>query len=617
MTAIRSGTSVQFGIVPFYSGLSSAPYPPMQHMNNRYQGNFLISANQPMIYQVQWTGTSVNENYIPNATGDVVNVVFEIYSTTDYPTPAAFIDWDLLGEVTKSRDVVNTDIVTSSVPDVQSFTIDIANMVADELSYSLVPIGKGSWQNQEYGGLNGGGAKQDNITETVSPYNVTRNGTYRTIRVDARLEVIDSLGSVVTSSTGVTSTSSVRVINSVPNFKAKVYSNQMWILTQNIVAVNSQRRALTTCPNSSVNTTGTYGSNYMKPVSMSDQAEFLYFFVKNSYNGADPDTDYYNRYEMYGQAYNKNGGTGENFVLGSEWKNANGLIEKCSDISHNFQKETATSFKHGQNQMCVQNVAPAYINGHAYNTGSGDYPYGVGNMTSVTPITSNTGWYRVYVRGFYNANNAAPNDWVDVRHSNVYWYKMDESGTEKSSYENVRFHWLNSMGGIDSYTARRDVLESISVERSLMETALPNRRIFQDNQYADDSSVLDSAYYSDTMRGSNYYRGGSEVLSINANTNNKVYTEPLNKLEATWLREIFTSPNVWIETPTADSDELNYQSDAAELLNDQNSYLRPSKTIYTPVILNNTEITSVNEAEGLVMFNIEYTLSQGVLTQRN
>ena len=263
MTAIRSGTSVQFGIVPFYSGLSSAPYPPMQHMNNRYQGNFLISANQPMIYQVQWTGTSVNENYIPNATGDVVNVVFEIYSTTDYPTPAAFIDWDLLGEVTKSRDVVNTDIVTSSVPDVQSFTIDIANMVADELSYSLVPIGKGSWQNQEYGGLNGGGAKQDNITETVSPYNVTRNGTYRTIRVDARLEVIDSLGSVVTSSTGVTSTSSVRVINSVPNFKAKVYSNQMWILTQNIVAVNSQRRALTTCPNSSVNTTGTYGSNYM------------------------------------------------------------------------------------------------------------------------------------------------------------------------------------------------------------------------------------------------------------------------------------------------------------------------------------------------------------------
>ena len=45
MTAIRTGTSVQFGIVPYYSGSNTSPYPPMQHMNNRYQGNYLISAN--------------------------------------------------------------------------------------------------------------------------------------------------------------------------------------------------------------------------------------------------------------------------------------------------------------------------------------------------------------------------------------------------------------------------------------------------------------------------------------------------------------------------------------------------------------------------------------------
>ena len=611
MTAIRTGTSVQFGIVPFYQGSNTTPYPPMQNMNNRYRGNYMISANQPMIYQVQWTGTSVNENYIPSVTGDVVNVIFEIYSTTDFPNPSSFTDWDLLGEITKKRDVSNTNIVTSSVPNVQSFTIDIANMVADELSYSLVPIGKGSWQNQEYGGLNGGGFKQDNITETVSPYNVSRNGTYRTIRVDARLEVLDSSGLIVTSSTGVTSTSAVRVINSVPNFKAKLYPNQMWILSQYTVSTGSQRRALTTCPNSSVNTTS---HNYMKPVSINDEAEFLYFFCKDSFNGAtNEDTDFYNLYEVYGQAYNKDGTTpnASNFVLGSEWKNSLGTTHVCSDISHNFQKESVSHFKHSQNQMCVQNVSPAYINAHAYAPQNSNYPY----VTARTPITVSTGWYRVYVRGHYFSDYQGA--WTSVRHSNVYWYRMDESGTEKSSYENVRFHWLNSMGGIDSYTARRDVLESISIERSLMETALPNRRIFQDNQYADSSAVVNSAYYSDTMRGSDYYRGGKEVLSVNANVNNSVYTEPLNKLESTWLREMFTSPNVWIETPTADSDELNYQSDAAELLTDQNSYLRPSKTIYTPVILTNTEVTSVNEAEGLVMFNIEYTLSQGVLTQRN
>lgn len=610
MTAIRTGTSVQFGIVPFYTGSNTTPFPPMQNMNNRYRGNYLISANQPMIYQVQWTGTSVNENYTPSVTGDVINVIFEIYSTTDFPTPSSFTDWDLLGEITKKRDVSNTNIVTSSVPNVQSFTIDIANMVSDELSYSLVPIGKGSWQNQVYGGLNGGGVKQDNITETVSPYNVSRNGTYRTIRVDARIEVLDSSGLVVTSSTGVTSTSAVRVINSVPNFKAKLYPNQMWILSQYTVSTSSQRRALTTCPNSSV-TTSSY--NYIKPISVNDEAEFLYFFCKNSYYGND-DTDYYNRYEVYGKSFDKNDTLQMEFVLGSEWKNSLGTTAVCSDISHNFQKNNTQSFAHTQNQMCVQNVSPDYINGHAYIANQNqDYPYPAGN--AITPIDSDTAYYRVYVRGFYN-NNVDTN-WIPIRHSNVYWYKMNESGKEKSSYENVRFHWLNSMGGIDSYTARRDVLESISVERSLMQTALPNRRIFQDNQYADSSAVANTDYLSDTMRGSDYYRGGKEVLSVNADVNNKVYTEPLNKIEATWLREMFTSPNVWIETPTADSDELNYQSDAAELLTDQNSYLRPSKTIYTPVILNNTEITSVNEEKGLIMYNIEYTLSQGILTQRN
>jgi hypothetical protein len=611
MTAIRTGTEVEFGIVPFYAALSTAPYPPMQHMNNRFTGNFLISANTPMIYQVQWTGTSVNENYTPSATGDVINVVFEIYATTESPVPSpSFSNWDLIGEISKKRDVVNTNIVNSTVPNVQSFTIDIASMVSDELSYSLVPIGKGSWQNQEYGGLNGGGAKQDNITETVSPYNVSRNGTYRTIKVDARLEVLDSSGLIVTSSTGVTSAPSVRVVNSVPNFKAKLYSNQMWILSQSEVTTSSQRRALTTCPNSSVDTSS---HNYMKPISITDEAEFLYFFCKSSYNGND-DTDNYNRYEVYGRAYNKDGGLGENFVLGSDWQPSDGTSSRiCSDISHNFiiSSANANHFAHDQNQMCVQNVSPAYINGHAYTPNLNEnYPY----TSSRTPITSFTDWYYVYVRGYYDTNTIG---WQEVRHSNVYWYKMDESGTEKSAYENVRFHWLNTMGGIDSYTARRDVLESISVEKSLMQTALPNRKIFQDNQYADDSAVANSAYYSDTMRGSNYYRGGKEVLSVNANANNSVYTEPLNKIESTWLREMFTSPNVWIETPTADSDQLNYESDAGSLLNDQNPYLRPSTTVYTPVILTNTEITSLNEKEGLVMFNIEYTLSQGILTQRN
>ena len=114
------------------------------------------------------------------------------------------------------------------------------------------------------------------------------------------------------------------------------------------------------------------------------------------------------------------------------------------------------------------------------------------------------------------------------------------------------------------------------------------------------------------MRGFDTYKGGQEVLSVNANTNNKVYTEPLNKAKATWLREIFTSPNVWIETP-----EDGDNQDAAYLENLMNPYLRPIKTKYTPVVLSNSEIVSLDQENGLVQFNIEYTLAQGILTQRN
>ena len=114
------------------------------------------------------------------------------------------------------------------------------------------------------------------------------------------------------------------------------------------------------------------------------------------------------------------------------------------------------------------------------------------------------------------------------------------------------------------------------------------------------------------MRGWDTYKGGQEVLNVNANVNNTVYTEPLNKSEATWLREIFTSPNVWMETPTDGSSH-----DAAYHENIMNPYLRPVRTQYTPVIITNSDITSLDQENGLVQFNIEYTLSQGVLTQRN
>ena len=67
------------------------------------------------------------------------------------------------------------------------------------------------------------------------------------------------------------------------------------------------------------------------------------------------------------------------------------------------------------------------------------------------------------------------------------------------------------------------------------------------------------------------------------------------------------SPNVWIEMDT----------DATQMGKKRNPYLRPSDKEYIPVIITNSDIETVNQAEGLVKFNIEYTLAHKVQTQRN
>ena len=65
--------------------------------------------------------------------------------------------------------------------------------------------------------------------------------------------------------------------------------------------------------------------------------------------------------------------------------------------------------------------------------------------------------------------------------------------------------------------------------------------------------------------------------------------------------------NVWIEMDTT----------ATSVGNSINPYLRPSDTEYIPVIITNSDIETVNQENGLVRFNIEYTLAHKVQTQRN
>ena len=551
--------------------------------------NYLKSVNDPLRYEVRWFSGSMTEAQEPSASnwtgsdGDVVNIVFKVYTYVDSTYK------ELIGTIKKSRDIANKKYTDDSAAVGHRFTLDVSQLVSDQLSYSLCPINKGTWQSYKYGGMNGGLVMQDNWLGVynngtpISNYNVSKNGTYRKLEVVATYEVINGDEEIIDASGSLTS-NELTVINSVNQFERdSLYYNTDFVFNTTSPTAAEPRRFLSRCPNWYYNTT-TNSVAYNKKVRMSEEAEWLQFYVKDSYNDADP-ADYYNLIEIYGETFAADGVLQNSFVL--------------VDFNSLLEDNTSTQFAQSQNRMLVQNVSPAFINANAKVPQDAARPY----AATIAPITASTHRYRLYFRGNYYSQVFGV--WTSVISSSSNWYEIDRED-EKIPYGFVRFHWLNSMGGIDSYTAKRDIVEGISIGRDVVERKSVDRTWYQ-NDTDRGTPITNTDYISDTMRGGDIYKGGREVSNVNAERNQSVYTEPLNIEVAKWLEEIMLSPNVWIEKDT----------DATAMGNTMNPYLRPSTKEYIPVIITNTDIETVNQENGLVKFNIDYTLSHKLITQRN
>jgi hypothetical protein len=561
-----------------------------KRLNKGYRSNYLTSANVPKRYQVRWQGqgydyangtansVTINEAYVPtklNGTtdsGDIINMVFYVYATTRFDNlnngyPPNLNNWDLVATIKKSRDIANKQYNSNAILNHQRFTVDISQICQDLLSYSLVPIKKGTWQSSFWGGMNGGQTKQDNVTETVSMFNVTPNGSYRAIKVVAKPEVILSTGLVKETTSEKVTFPVINVINSVPQFQKDVV-----YLFEDYVVGDKSGEALSKCPNS-ISTASANKPELLKPVRLDEEAEWLYYYIRKA--------------EVY-----------QNFTVDvnkalMQVETSDGNIFYLNDYQNNLDVDGGNNIYYEfQNRMVVQNVSPVYIMANPIQS----------NGTSVytgDTLTDSTDWYRVKL--LWTKTGSSTESMSGWR-----YFKIDRED-KKIPYAFVRFHWLNRMGGIDSYTAKRSVIESISINRDTIETKSADRTHYQSAFYTDGSAVPNADYISNTMRGGNIYKGGREVLNVNAQKNNSVYTEPLNNVTAEWLQEIMTSPNVWIEMDT----------DATKFANDVNPNQRPSNKGYIPVIITNSDVETVNQEAGLVKFNIEYTLSHKVQTQRN
>jgi len=570
--------TIAAGIQPFDTSSSN-----LGTMSYNWRANYVKSAHTQMRYQVIWDG--LNENEEPLASnfstpdGDIINIIFRVYASTQFPYPVTPADWDLVGTIRKTRDIANRSYVNGQANlSGQRFTIEISQLCQDLLSYSLVPINKGTWQNSEWGGMNGGETKQDNVTQGISFYNVTPNGTYRHIWVTATPEVLLANGTVEEATgAGVSlSFNKIAIINSVAQFeKDAIYYAVKYIIRKFTANTNFPRGFMSLCPNY----TQTTNVPFLKQVRMDEEAEWLYWWQRDMGNSGDQTTKARLKVETY--------------LSNGSLQNTMYLTDFNSNLDTEVVSGPTTVFKLNQHRVCVQNVSPTYINANAVdNSGS----------TITNQIDSSTSYYKIHLE--YTSQTSAV-----IRATEFRYFGIDRE-TANVPFGFVRFHWLNRIGGIDSYTAKRDVIEGLSVSRDTIETKSADRTWYQDkqtNQPSAGTNLADSAYVSNTMRGGNLYKGGREVLNVKAQRNNSVFTEPLNKQTAEWLEEIMTSPNVWIEMDT----------DATARGNTVNPYQRPSTKGYIPVIITNSEVETLNQEAGLVKFNIEYTLAHKVQTQRN
>ena len=587
---------ISWGIVPLDLNSSN-----LATMSWDYRANYLMSSNDPLRYQIQWFYSGINEGGEVGITGGLVNVIFKVETSVDNT------NWTTIGTIKKSRDIASKKYNNASQPTGHRFTVDVSQLVSDQLSYSLCPINKGTWQSNYYGGMNGGLTMQDNVIggsgssgTPISAYNVSDNGTLRKLKVSATFEILDANQQIITATNAAISAPIITVINSVNQFEkdSTYYRNDYLILNSS----TRKNQFLTRCPN----WTGSgVTSDFKKPVRIDEQAEWLQFYI---YKGNSHDIN--------------TGGGSQVGAMGVEINTYIGNTIENTFYLNDFEKNLLLGSDSGyeivadsQQQMFIQNISPDYINNKATLKAPQspiDRSAGVTNNWSTYTGDKITGNTTRYTATLVKVGLYSPYLFRDI--TNLYEYTIDREN-KNIPYGFVRFHWLNSMGGTDSYTAKRDVVEGLTISRNVIERKSGDRTWYQADSGASNSVESNvsgytdgnASYISDTMRGGNLYKGGREVSSVNADRVQSVYTEPLNKSVAKWLEEMMLSPNVWIEMDT----------DATAKGNSANPYLRPSTKGYIPVIITNSDIEAVNQENGLVKFNIEYTLAHKVQTQRN
>jgi hypothetical protein len=584
-------------------------------------GQLLYSTNQDMNLQVLWHDTNLLQDHegtgVDNerVEGDLVNVLFDVYEQPcnfDETTTAAN-EWNKICTIKKSKDVpvkwqgFKTDEVALTG---HRFTINLEPILNNILSYSLIPPGIGAWGGSDdgttgkqdvglngsrgvFGGMNGQWQMNTVVSTQLSDmsFNFEGNGTCRKVYVAARFELYSSDGSLELSTSPASRPSSAFwIYNGAPQLEDRESLGGAGKNMEVREYSSSLNMFMSDCPNGQQvmgGTTSDPNKIYFKKVRATDSSDYLQWFqsyTKHSGN-SDLTTDFALRVD-----YSAN----KDFTSSSTVY----LVDFAGGQRVSRSGTSTSNYKFGKYQLrtFAQNVSVGYINQH--NNGTQSRIWDAGAYVS-NPITAAEPYYRVSV--FTKASS------TDYRNSEYRYYELDSNidNTNWSDIDGfhggVKFMWLNRKGGIDSYTAERNISSSVDVEQDTITKQTPYSRFLWD--YDTHGSPLSSRVLSDM------YPHKREVLNVNANNLYTVSTDPLNAAEAKWLKSLLTSPNVWV---VKENTRQHYMGDASYV-----ERTRPGDVSYVPVLITNSSTTVIDESNGLSHIEIDFVDSNPINTQSN
>jgi len=631
-----------------YNGNAGFVYFPSVGLRNSHSITSyqrLKAVNQPAVYQVYVDDNNKGLDYQPVNAGDVVNVVFQIMASGNYSLAGAG-NSRVIAEIRKAADIPfeygsndftnYTNFPLNGNLNKRIFTVDISNIIKTRLSYGLIPVGRGTFNTEIIQGHLGtglSGVYGPNIQSPVGQgcQQVKVKAYFEVLNADGEIEIARlNNGNIqyVYENNNITGTSGYPTfyVNAVRQHDERQDLNQ-YIVRSTRSARND--KFLSMCPNGSNDSSFT-SPKYLKKIRLDERQEALYWFqfqIQKStqglttFAGANAQQSACKDMFIYVETLQSNGtnntaklNTNQDFMWWS--------IGNWQDTPNNFGPGEPRGVSEYPAAWLAQNVSPDYIN----------------NSTVGTPINSDTLQYRVSLRWEdcengscsqagggpnLNCNNCLitpGNVWTGTEYrSTEYRYFVIDHSSENAPFPYIRIHWLNSLGGIDSYTFKRNKTETISRKISTYERK-PNDPSWGLEKYgpAVNDVMIDDTWGTWQINwglqiGTDQYKQNTDVLSVEAQVTGTVYSEPLNKEDSKWLSEIMKSPNVWMEVENDRADRNAYINSAVYGGYD----MYTTNKDYQPIIVQDGEMMLVDEENRLVQFQLQYRKANNEITQRN